>query len=130
MTDVTSPTPAGDGTDGGKGLPLGGQDSTESGKGNALSDRYPPVGGTSSNTGDGTQGVLGGDSGKGATVDPTTGLPAQAGSGSSLPFPATGGGWAAYVTASLSLFCFLAAGMVRLAGARPSGGRDGRRSRR
>ena len=93
--NTTEITPAGDGTDGGKGIPL------------TPTPSPVAVGGGTTDSGDGTSGdKLGAGSGKGVPVTTTSSLPASTGSGDSLLLPTTPMGAAAWATASFSLILF------------------------
>ncbi len=107
VTPTPSVTPVGDGTDGGKGVPL-----TESGKGDTLA-----VGGASSTGGDGTTGSVDTSSGKGEPVGGTSDLPASTGSGSSLIFPSDPSRAVPVAVGAISIL-LLAAGVVTRLGAR------------
>lgn len=93
--NTTAITPAGDGTDGGKGIPL------------TPTPSPAAVGGSTTDSGDGTEGdKLGAGSGKGVPVATTSSLPASTGSGDSLLLPTTPMGAAVWATASFSLILF------------------------
>jgi outer membrane biosynthesis protein TonB len=119
--DATTPvtTPAGDGTDGGKGLPLGGASQVveTSGKGTALS----AAGG-----GDGTQGG-GNDSGKGVPLAPTTSTLTGTGSGSSLSTPEGPLGAVMWATGGFAMILLATAATVRRGELRPAGSRRWKR---
>jgi hypothetical protein len=100
-TPTPSVTPVGDGTDGGKGVPL-----SESGKGDSVA-----VGGASSTGGDGTTGSVDTSSGKGEPVGGTSNLPATTGSGSSLIFPGDSSRTLPLAAAAISML-LLAAGFL------------------
>jgi hypothetical protein len=92
---TTDVTPVGDGTDGGKGIPL------------TPTPSPAAVGGTTDDSGDGTSGdKLGAGSGKGVPITTTSSLPESTGSGDSLLLPTTPMGAAAWATATFSLVLF------------------------
>jgi hypothetical protein len=111
-TPTPSVTPVGDGTDGGKGVPL-----TESGKGDAVA-----VGGASATGGDGTTGSVDASSGKGEPVGGTSNLPATTGSGSSLIFPGDSARTLPLAATTISML-LLAAGFLTRRGAKTHGRR-------
>jgi hypothetical protein len=92
---TTDVTPVGDGTDGGKGIPL------------TPTPSPAAVGGTTDDSGDGTSGdKLGAGSGKGVPITTTSSLPESTGSGDSLLLPTTPMGAAVWATATFSLVLF------------------------
>jgi hypothetical protein len=94
--NTTEITPAGDGTDGGKGIPL-----------TPTPSPAAVGGGTTDDSGDGTSGdKLGAGSGKGIPITTTSSLPASTGSGDSLLLPTTPMGAAGWATAVFSLILF------------------------
>jgi hypothetical protein len=113
-------TPAGDGTDGGKGLPLGGTSDLAgaSGKGTTLN---------ASGDGDGTQGGGSTDSGKGAPVAPTTSTLTGTGSGSSLAMPQGPLGAAIWATGGFAVVLLATGVMVRRGELRSTGSRRWKR---
>ncbi len=101
IADVT-PT-GGDGTQ-------GSTVQVESGKGVPLSTS---TGGGTTATGDGTQGGVQELSGKGAAIDPTTGLPATTGSGSSLIHPGSPMGAAIWASGAFAVVLLMWAVVIR-----------------
>lgn len=113
--------PLGDGTQGGV---------DDSGKGAAIAPVAPVgIGGGSAQgdvtgsgtsapadqtslSGDGTQGDIA-DAGKGVPLDPTTGLPATAGTGSSLDWPAGSRGPLPWIMAAMSIALLVAGAAIR-----------------
>ncbi len=85
----------GDGTEGGKGIPL------VSGKGESVT-----TGSAVGGAGDGTNGGV--QSGKGGAISPTTGLPPTTGSGSSLLLPESSLGAAIWATAMAAMMLLIA----------------------
>jgi hypothetical protein len=92
---TTDVTPVGDGTDGGKGIPL------------TPTPSPAAVGGTTDDSGDGTSGdKLGAGSGKGVPITTTSSLPESTGSGDGLLLLTTPMGAAVWATATFSLVLF------------------------
>lgn len=109
--DGTDVTPTGDGTDGGKGVPL-------------TPTPTPVAVGGSSTSGDGTTGDQSGvGSGKGVPITSTSNLPAATGSGDSLLLPTSPTGALIWATGGFALVLFASGLMMRRGEHRQTTGR-------